>query len=112
VPLGSHLRRHHLPDADVGAAEHLGHVLHGVQGDADSGPDVRHHVGPEPEAGSEAQGRVSVRVKGQRVPPVAEAQPQRSSAGRTECDDGGGKVVGQVTQTHRHTCRGHMTMVK
>ena len=39
--LCSHLITYQLPDADVGAAKHLSHILCGVQGEAESAPDVR-----------------------------------------------------------------------
>lgn len=44
VLLCPHPAGQHLPDAYARAAEHLGHILHGVHGDADSGPDVQSNV--------------------------------------------------------------------
>lgn len=36
-----HLNRRNLSDAHVRATKHLGHILRGVHGEADTGPDLQ-----------------------------------------------------------------------
>lgn len=107
VILCLHLTRQHLPDANARAAKHLGHFLHGVHSEADSGPDVRSNVWPEPYVRFQEQAVVTVTVKVQSILiPATDCQEQRGPAGRTEREDAWLLTISEVTQTHGHTCRG------
>lgn len=102
-----HLKRQHLPDANARAAKHLGHILHGVHSEADSGPDVRSNVWPEPYVRFQEQPVVTVSVKGQSILIHAiDCQAQRGPAGRTEREDACLLIISEVAQTHGHTCMG------